>query len=172
MREKWKQIAVFFISCGILIGLDQWSKFLAVNHLKGQNPIVLIEGVFELAYLENRGAAFGMLQGRQGFFFAIAVAVVIAAIFVVWRMPAKKQYIPLYCCTVAIVAGAVGNMIDRLMQGYVVDFLSFCLIHFPVFNVADCYVTIGAAALMLLVMFRYKESDFEPFSLKKKGESL
>ena len=172
MKEKWKRIAAFAVSCGALIGFDQWTKLLAVHHLKGQNPLVLIEDVFELAYLENPGAAFGILQGRQGFFFVIALAVIAAAAFAVWRMPAEKKYLPLYFSAVGIVSGAVGNMIDRIAQGYVVDFLSFCLIDFPIFNVADCYVTIGAAALMLLVLFYYKESDFEPFSWRRKGESL
>ena len=69
-------------------------------------------------------------------------------------------------------SGAAGNLIDRILQGYVVDFFYFRLINFPVFNVADCYVTISAAALIILFLFYYKDSDLEPFSLKKKGDSL
>ena len=135
--------------------------------------MVLLEGVFELTYLENRGAAFGMLQGRQGFFFLIAAVVIAAALFALWRMPAGKRFLPLYFSAIGVVAGAVGNMIDRTVQGYVVDFFYFRLINFPVFNVADCYVTVAAAALVFLLLFYYKESELEPFSLKrKKGESL
>ena len=173
MNCKWKQFAGFFLSCAVLIGLDQWTKALAVGHLKGQNPIVLLEGVFELTYLENRGAAFGMLQGRQGFFFLISAVVIAAALFALWRMPTGKRFLPLYFSAIGVVAGAVGNMIDRTVQGYVVDFFYFRLINFPVFNVADCYVTVAAAALVFLLLFYYKESELEPFSLKrKKGESL
>ena len=164
--KKWKQFAVFFLSCAVLVGLDQWTKSLAVKHLSGHPPLVLIDGIFELTYLENRGAAFGMLQGRQSFFFQIAAAVLAAALF------EKKSLIPLYLCAIGIVSGAAGNLIDRILQGYVVDFFYFRLINFPVFNVADCYVTISAAALIILFLFYYKDSDLEPFSLKKKGDSL
>ncbi len=173
MNLKQKQFAGFFLSCAVLVGADQWTKFLAVDRLKGQSPFVLIDGVFELTYLENRGAAFGMMQGRQLVFFLIAAAVIIAAVYSVWRMPGGRRYFPLYCCAVAVTAGAIGNMIDRLSQGYVVDFLYFRLIHFPVFNVADCYVTVGAALLILLIMFYYKEDELEPFSFhRRKGGSL
>ncbi len=171
--KKWKQFAAFLLSCAVLVGLDQWTKALAVKHLMGQPPLVLIEGIFELTYLENRGAAFGMLQGRQTFFFLIAAVVVAAALFAVWRMPEEKKYFPLFLCAIGVVSGAVGNLIDRLLQGYVVDFFYFRLINFPVFNVADCYVTISAAALILLFLFYYKDSDLEPFSLRqKKGDSF
>lgn len=173
MNLKQKQFAGFFLSCLALVGLDQWTKFLAVKHLRGQSPFVLIDGVFELTYLENRGAAFGMLQGQQLFFFLIAAVVVIAAVYCVFRMPGGRKYLPLYFCAIAVTAGAVGNMIDRIAQGYVVDFFYFRLIRFPVFNVADCYVTVGAAMLILLIMFYYREDDLEPFSFRqKKGESL
>ena len=76
MNTKLRQFFIFFIGLGVSIGLDQFTKHLAVVHLKGQKPFVLIKGVFEFYYSENRGAAFGMLQGRQGFFFLIAAAVV------------------------------------------------------------------------------------------------
>ena len=77
---------------------------------------------------------------------------------------------PLALCLMMVCAGAVGNMIDRVSQGYVVDFLYFKLINFPIFNVADCYVTIAAASLVLLIMFHYKDEDLMCFSLKKKEE--
>lgn len=173
MNLKQKQFAGFFLSCAVLVGLDQWTKLLAVERLKGQSPFVLIDGVFELTYLENRGAAFGMMQGKQVFFFLIAAAVIAAAVYSIWKMPGDRRYLPLYLCAVSLTAGAVGNMIDRVTQGYVVDFLYFRLINFPVFNVADCYVTAGAAVLIFLILFYYRESDLEPFSFRhRKGESL
>ena len=85
-------------------------------------------------------------------------------------MPDDRKYRPLTVCLLLIGAGAVGNMIDRLSQSYVVDFLYFKLINFPIFNVADCYVTIGAFCLVLLVMLYYKDEDMACFSLKKKKE--
>ncbi|MEY8337288.1 signal peptidase II [Lachnospiraceae bacterium 62-35] len=171
MSQKIKQLFSIICSILILIGLDQWTKQLAVDRLKGKNPFVLWNGVFELRYLENRGAAFGMLQGKQSFFFLVALAVLAAAIFFFLRLPCSRHYLPLGICGSGIVAGAVGNMIDRVSQGYVVDFLYFSLIDFPIFNVADCYVTIGAGLLAFLVLIYYKDEDFAVFSLKKGGRA-
>mgnify|MGYP000293873225 FL=1 len=75
MNTKLRQFFIFFIGLGVSIGLDQFTKHLAVVHLKGQKPFVLIKGVFEFYYSENRGAAFGMLQGKQ-FFFIFCVALI------------------------------------------------------------------------------------------------
>ena len=87
MKKKWEQFAAFFLGCALLVGLDQWTKALASAHLKGAPPIVILDGIFELTYLENRGAAFGLLQGQQAVFLVIAIAVMAAAVYGVWRMP-------------------------------------------------------------------------------------
>ncbi len=152
-----------------LVLFDQYTKLLAVAHLKGKTPFVILDGVFELLYSENRGAAFGMLQGKQGFFFVIGAVVVAAAIYVMWRMPgwSSLRYLGLRVCTILITAGALGNMVDRTSQGYVVDFLYFKLIDFPIFNVADIYVTTATAALLLFLCFFYKEEDLAIFEWKK-----
>ena len=162
MNTKLRQFFIFFIGLGVSIGLDQFTKHLAVVHLKGQKPFVLIKGVFEFYYSENRGAAFGMLQGRQGFFFLIAAAVILAVLWAVYRMPAGKRYLPLMCSLFLLVSGAVGNMIDRLAYGYVVDFLYAKFINFPIFNFADCCVVIGAALLLVAFLFVYKEDTVPP----------
>ena len=86
MNTKLRQFFIFFIGLGVSIGLDQFTKHLAVVHLKGQKPVVLIKGVFEFYYSENRGAAFGMLQGRQGFFFLIAAAVILTVLWAVYQL--------------------------------------------------------------------------------------
>ena len=156
MNTKLRQFFIFFIGLGVSIGLDQFTKHLAVVHL----------GVFEFYYSENRGAAFGMLQGRQGFFFLIAAAVILAVLWAVYRMPAGKRYLPLMCSLFLLVSGAVGNMIDRLTQKYVVDFLYFKLIDFPIFNVADCYVVIATFSLILLFFFFYSDEELEFLSFK------
>ena len=90
MRDRWTNLAVWAISTAALVWADQWTKMLAVSHLKGQEPYVIWDGVFELLYSENRGAAFGMLQGRQTMFYIIAALVVAAAAYVMWRMPGWK----------------------------------------------------------------------------------
>ncbi len=171
MKGKGSFFAGFGAGLLILAGLDQWTKALAAGHLMGKPPVVLLDGVFELYYSENRGAAFGMLQGRQAFFFLIALAVLAAAAYLLARMPLRRRYMPMAGCLLLVVSGAVGNMIDRVSQGYVVDFLYFKLIDFPIFNVADCYVTIGAALLVFLVFFYYKEEELACFSGKMREGS-
>ena len=166
-KQKQSLIISFLIGFAILPGLDQWTKGLVVQSLKGQKPFVIWNGVFELYYSENRGAAFGMMQEKQLFFFLIAVLVLGAVAYLIYKMPSDGKYRPLAVCLMMISAGAVGNMIDRVSQGYVVDFLYFKLINFSIFNVADCYVTIGAACLVFLIMFYYKDEDMACFSLKK-----
>lgn len=170
MKQKRSFFTSFLIGFVILVGLDQWTKGLAVKHLMDQPPFVIWDGVFELLYSENRGAAFGMMQGKQFFFFLIALVVLAAVVYLLWKMPVTERYMPMAVCLMMVSAGAVGNMIDRIGQGYVVDFLYFKLINFPIFNVADCYVTISAFLLILLVFFYYREEEMACFSLHKKEE--
>ena len=170
MKQKRSFFTSFLIGFVILVGLDQWTKGLAVKHLMNQPPFVIWDGVFELLYSENRGAAVGMMQGKQFFFFLIALVVLAAVVYLLWKMPVTERYMPMAVCLMMVSAGAVGNMIDRIGQGYVVDFLYFKLINFPIFNVADCYVTISAFLLILLVFFYYREEEMACFSLHKKEE--
>ena len=137
----------------VLVGVwfDQFTKTLAVNHLKGQDPFILFKNVFQFEYLENHGAAFGILQNKQIFFFII---VLIISVFIIWfylHVPMTKKLLPLRICAVFIFSGAIGNFIDRLKLGYVVDFFYFKLIDFPVFNVADIYVTVGTFILVFAI---------------------
>ena len=152
----------------VLIGLDQWTKVLAVKHLMGQEPMVIWDGVFELRYLENRGAAFGILQGQKAVFLICTALVLGVLAFYYNRMPVEKRYLPMRIVGILLGAGAVGNLIDRMTQSYVVDFLYFKLIDFPIFNVADCYVTVGAILLAILILFVYKDEELGFLSLKKK----
>lgn len=172
MRDKTGNLLAWAIASGVLVAADQYTKLLASAHLKGKPTYVLLEGVFELLYSENRGAAFGMMQGKQGFFLIITMLVLGAAAYAMWKMPSWRytRYHWLKVCVILVTAGAVGNMIDRISQGYVVDFLYFSLIDFPIFNVADIYVTTAAAALILLLMVYYKEDELEIFQLHRKGE--
>ena len=144
----------------VLILLDQWTIFLASRYLAGTSGISLIPGVFELYYLENRGAAFGMLSNRQWFFVVIAAVMVLAAVYVYVKLPREPYYYSLHLVSVLVAAGPVGNMIDRILHHYVIDFLYFSLIDFPVFNIADCYVCIGAALAVILLFTLYKDEEF------------
>lgn len=174
MKDKMMNLIIWAVSVCVLVWADQYTKMLAAARLKGNDACILMDGVFELLYSENRGAAFGMMQGKQGFFLLIAAVVLGAAIYMMWKMPSwkEKRYHWMKICVIMITAGAIGNMIDRVLHGYVVDFLYFSLINFPIFNVADIYVTTAAVLLVLLMMFYYKDEDMEIFQLRKKGESV
>lgn len=163
MRREIKAL----MGCIILIILDQITKIWAVQTLKGQEPITLIPDVFQFYYVENRGAAFGILQNRQWVFLIISGIVLLALLWVLPKIPKEKHFLPLSVCLCCIGAGAVGNMIDRIFRGYVVDFFYFKWIDFPVFNVADIYVTTASFVLIFLIIFRYKEKDFDRIVSKK-----
>lgn len=148
------------VSFIILVVIDQLTKKLAVIHLKDQEPIVLIKNVFQLLYLENRGAAFGILQGKRPVFIVITIIILILLAYCYIRAPYTRKFLRLRIVLIMIAAGALGNFIDRTLQGYVVDFFYFNLIDFPIFNVADIYVTCAAVFLVVLVLFGYKEDDW------------
>ena len=102
------------IGCVLLIILDQLTKLWVLDALRGQEPVTLLPGVFQLLYVENRGAAFGILQNKQWFFVIITVAVLAALLWVLPKIPAERHFLPLSLCLCFIAAGAVGNMIDRI----------------------------------------------------------
>lgn len=168
MNSVWKRYGIFGVLSILLIAFDQWTKVLAFDKLRVDGPFVILDGVFELLYSENRGAAFGILQGQKWFFLLVAGAVVVVILYFLYKMPANKKLLPLYFCTVLLASGAIGNVIDRLSRGFVVDFLYFKLIDFPIFNVADCYVVVAAGLLILLTGFYYKDEDLEFLSSKEK----
>ncbi len=161
MNKKKKVLQLFgdFIFIVLLVIGDWAAKNMAVDYLKGKSDFILIEDVFVLHYLENRGAAFGMLQNQKLFFVFSAVVILTLFAYALIKAPIRKKYNWLHGCIILISAGAIGNMIDRLRYDYVVDFFYFVLIDFPVFNVADIYVTFGVAILIILYLFYYKEED-------------
>lgn len=169
MNRNQKRYGAFFLFSALLILLDQWTKILAFTKLKGNGPFVIINGVFELLYSENRGAAFGIMQGKQGFFFLVAAAVIVVVLLAFYRLPSGGRYLPLYGCMVLLASGAAGNLIDRVFRGFVVDFFYFKLIDFPIFNVADCYVVVSACFLILLTVFFYKDEELSFLSYKTAG---
>ncbi len=154
----------------VFVMLDQITKSLAVTHLKDRPAFVIWENVFELHYLENRGAAFGMLQNQKILFLVIAIIMLVAISYVLIKIPRNKHYYFLEFLLVTIASGAVGNLIDRVSLGYVVDFFYFKLIDFPIFNVADIYVSVSCVLLAILIIFFYKDNDFAFLNRKKEEE--
>lgn len=144
----------------LLVGLDQLTKWLVVNTIGNGIPVPLIEGVFELQYSENRGAAFG-IGHNQGpwvrWLFIILTTLIMGFILFLLLSGRFKSYKLATISGILIVAGGVGNLIDRFFRGYVVDFLYFKWIDFPIFNVADCCVVIGAVLLLIFFFFIYED---------------
>lgn len=165
-----KKLLLFLDLLGIcaLVALDQYTKYLAVIHLKDKPAFNIINGVLELNYLENKGAAFGMLENQKAFFIFVAVVILGVIGYVLFKTPERKKYRVLHLLLSLIAAGAIGNMIDRIRFDYVVDFIYFVLINFPIFNVADIYVTVSTVALVFLLLFVYKENDLNFISFKQK----
>ena len=150
---------IYLVYAAILIFIDQISKYWIVANLKGKENIVLIKKVFELEYVENDGAAFSSFSGKQVFLLILTVVILSFVIFEFIRIPEGKKYIPLRITFMLLVAGAIGNMIDRVRQGYVVDFFYFVPINFPRFNVADIFITVAAIMIGWVFIFIYKEED-------------
>ena len=159
--KKPLRLLIYFFICALMVALDQVTKYLAVIHLKGKENAVWIKNVFELQYVENDGAAFSSFSGKQGFLLAVTIVVLLLVIVEFVRIPDGKRYIGLRINFLMIVAGALGNMIDRVRQGYVVDFFYFVPINFPRFNVADIYVTLAMPLLVILLFFVYKDHETE-----------
>lgn len=163
-----KQMKVF-ASIILLLVTDQVSKAAVVISLRGKEGISVLKDIFELQYVENRGAAFGILQDQQWLFFIITLLAVGLLTFVYIKLPDEKKYRPLRLCYIFLCAGAAGNLIDRVVRGFVVDFFYVKAINFPVFNVADIYVTVSMAVLFFLILVYYKEEDFAFLEKRKKS---
>lgn len=166
-KTKYKQYCFGVIFSSLLILADQLTKVWAVRNLMDKEPISILDGVFQLRYLENRGAAFGLMNGLQWLFLIGTVICVVIIFYVYAKTPVDRKYRFLRIIMVLLFSGALGNAIDRIRQNYVVDFLYFELIDFPIFNVADCYVTIGSTLLLITFFFYYKEQDFDYLFHKK-----
>ena len=138
-----------FLIVVFIIVLDQLSKFAALNYLKEISDFPLIEGIFHLTYVENRGAAFGLFQ-NQKLFFIVTTTIVISAI-IYYLLTTKKIMLPLRLGLYLIAGGAIGNLIDRVRFGYVIDY--FHLVdRFPVFNIADSAVVVGAILVSYMII--------------------
>mgnify|MGYP004567597455 CR=1 FL=1 len=152
----------------ILTFLDHGSKYLVLTRLKNSPDIILIPGVLQLHYLENRGMAFGLFEGRIPVFVILCVLFFCVFFYVYARIPRTGYYLPLTITSLIMVSGALGNFIDRVFRKYVVDFIYFSLIDFPVFNMADIYVVCSGILLVILVCFKYKnDEDYHFLQLKK-----
>jgi signal peptidase II len=142
---------MFFLIAAAIVLLDQVTKYLIVSTMPLNQSIPLISGFFNLSHINNYGAAFSILQNQKLFLIITVCFVSMVVIFLLIKY--RKQGHWLFLTSLAmILGGGIGNLIDRLQYGYVVDFIEFRLIKFPVFNVADISVVCGSILLILYVL--------------------
>lgn len=160
-----KNYIMAFISTCLLTFVDQFVKYLVHTNMvddKGNGKsIQLIKDVFSITYVQNKGAAWGSFSGKRLFLLILTIAIVIGVIIMYISMVRQDAFKPLRICAVFLISGAIGNIIDRIIHGYVIDMFEFELIDFPVFNVADIYVTCSVFVILVLVIFKYKDEDFD-----------
>ena len=168
--KKTVRIIMNIIVIILLTAADQYFKYLAVLRLKDQVPYVLIDGILELHYLENKGAAFGMLQNKRTLFVFMSVVMLTVIFYVLYKLPGQKKYRIWQVFLCLICAGAAGNMIDRIRYDYVVDYIYFKIIDFPVFNLADILITIGTVLFFIVVLFFVKEEELQFLRLNIRKE--
>lgn len=159
--KNFKRNVAAVLALFLLLCFDQYTKYLAVIHLKGQDAFPLIDRILEFSYLENTGAAFSSFAGRQTFLVLLTSVVIVVFIWKFLTLPLGKRFHGIRICLLLIISGAVGNLVDRISNQYVVDFIYFVPIDFPKFNVADIYITIGVAVLGVMLFFYYSDEEFE-----------
>lgn len=144
------------VFAALILLLDQITKYLTVANIEPSQSIDVIPGIVGLTYVQNDGAAFSILEGQQWLF---ALVFVLFAAFLIWEFSKKRLPLSTFerFCLVAVFAGGLGNMIDRLRLGYVIDMIETRFIKFPIFNVADIFVTCGCIALMAHIFFFNKK---------------
>ena len=142
-------IILIAIIAGV-IGLDQLTKWLAVVNLQGKPSFPLWPEVFHFTYAENTGMAFGMLKDHRWVFMVFSTVAIIGLAVYLFRFRPESRW--LQVSMAFIIGGGIGNMIDRVFLGYVVDFLDFTLINFAIFNVADSFVCIGAGMMIVYLV--------------------
>lgn len=143
----------------LLVLVDQVTKLLAEQKLKGQPDYSFISGILEFSYLENRGAAFSSFLGMQGFLITLTSIVMLFLLWKFFQIPEGRHYGMMRFTFLLIVSGGIGNLIDRLSNRYVIDFIYFVPIDFPKFNIADCYVTIGMVLMCIACFFYYRDDE-------------
>lgn len=156
---KLGKVAAGAVAVAALTGIDQLTKWLVVKGLKGKENLVLIPDVLELEYYENFGAAFSSFMGMRQL---LIVFTGLLSVFLIWKwlcLPKEKRFLGLHIGLMLVIGGALGNLADRVIRGYVVDFIYFVPIDFPKFNFADICVVCGTALIFVLLMFYYKEEE-------------
>ena len=148
---------IYILYLALFVVSDRLTKYLAVKYLMPIGSAKVLDGIFNLTYVENRGVAFGLFQNMH--FVIVPVNILIVAFCICLMIKALKNNKKLFAFSLTlIISGAIGNIIDKICYGYVVDFLEFAFIDFPVFNVADILVCVGAFMTAIVILFT-KDGD-------------
>ena len=150
------QILYFSLFTMGIVALDQWTKYLVVTQIPLHGHVDAIPGLFHLTYVQNTGAAFSSMEGMRWLFVAIFVVMTAALLYEYFKKPMGFTKFERWCIA-ALYAGGLGNIIDRVRLGYVVDMIDLDFMNFAVFNVADCFICCGAFALLISLIFFNKE---------------
>lgn len=147
-------LVVYFLITALLVGLDQWSKYLTVQNISLGETKEFIPGFLSLTHLRNTGAAWSLLEGKMIFFYVITVIVSVVIIYLLIKNYKKSIW---YSVGLSFVlAGAIGNFIDRVRLGYVVDMLQTDFMNFPIFNVADSTLVVGVICIFIYLILDEK----------------
>lgn len=155
-----------FVSLAVIVlltAVDQIIKYFVVTDLKPIGEKILIPGVLRFAYVENDGAMMGMLDGKVRVMTIATIAILVVLIAVI--LSKKIKFGLVYCSFIGIIAGGIGNLIDRFRLGYVIDYIDVLFVKFYVFNFADCLVTVGA---FLIIFYEIYEIIKESKAKKEK----
>ena len=160
---------IWTIVAALIVGLDQLAKYLVITKIGAHNVVHAIPGLFDFVYVENTGAAFSILSDSTGILSIISILFCVGVV-VYWILK-KPEHILMKTSLALLFAGALGNAIDRIFRGYVVDFIETAFMDFPVFNVADIAITCGAVIMAVYIIFFDKdEKDGETDSSDIKSE--
>lgn len=153
--------ALMAVFAAAIVGLDQWTKALTrAAFAAGELPSESILGIFHITYAENTGAAWSILQGQTWVFLLVFALFLAVFVLILWKkwLSSKAELL----CLAAILGGGIGNVIDRLCFGFVTDMIALDFINFPIFNVADCFITCGCFAMIFFVLLGGRKRDGNP----------
>ena len=152
MSKKYVRFLFFCLFAAVIVAADQWTKWLVVEKIPLYSHVNAIPGLFYLTYVRNTGAAFSSFDGMQWLFVLVFVVLTVAVAWEYFKKPMPFTGFERWCIA-AVYGGGLGNMIDRVRLGYVVDMIATDFMKFPVFNVADCFITCGCIAMMVSLVF-------------------
>ncbi len=172
-KKTFKIHIVPIIFIGLLTAIDQLTKFMVTSSFELYESRPVIRNILSFTYIQNRGVAWGMFQGKIPVFLILTAIILVLCFFIYSNLEGQDKYKILRANIVILVAGALGNMIDRVKLGFVVDFFEVKFIDFPVFNVADIYVVVSMIMIFILIMFKYSNEEFdEILGIKSKTNIL